>query len=113
MDSLVTYSVQSGSLDHFRSYERKMTQIDNDDKIRRYFIETNGYHELYGDLSKDISCRLRSATAVSYNNRKDALKWIKAIKRKTLKDYMKLLICSFRFLFNRYHERLSNITNIE
>lgn len=113
MDSLVTYTVQSGSLDHFRSYERKMTQIDNDDNIRRYFIESNSYQELYGDLIKDVSCRLRSATAVSYNNRKDALKWIKAIKRKTLKDYMKLLICSFRFLFNRYHERLSNITNIE
>lgn len=106
--TLVTYTVNSGSLFHVNTFEKRLRAIESDDKTRRYICKRAGILDKYITLLDDTFLRDKSKICIKYGNREEALKSLRSISKKRKIEYLKILVCSFPCLFKRYHDKYIN-----
>lgn len=109
-DALVTYSIQYGSLNNTKDYEYKCKTLKNVSQFKLFIC--NKYHlgSHYKELISDVLYSDLSAASIKYNKRKEAVKYLKLIKKKDYKIILKIVICSMPFMFDslvkKYNKRI-------
>lgn len=104
-DSLVTYTIQMGSIHNCKSYNKRLSYLENFRKMRLFFVNKTDTKTRHLEVIEDLYHSQLAEAAVQYGHRKDAFRNYKKIVNKDIKDMIKLAICTNSFSFNIFNKR--------
>lgn len=104
-ESLVTYSVYSGSIQHTTDYEKHLKYQRSYMVMKEHFAHKANKLPNFGIYIRDSYYESVAVAAVTYLRRKDALEAFYGIKNKSLKIWLKFLVCLFPLSFKLYSNR--------
>lgn len=106
-EPLVSYTIQSGSIFHCKTFEERMSILNSTYKIRKDFVEDNNLDNQYGKLISDSYFVLATQAAIIYGERKKAIAFLNNVTNLNLKWRIKKCLICIPFTFNLLHKNYS------
>lgn len=104
-ESLVTYSLYSGSIQHTDDYKKRLKYLDSYLIMKEYFAnKANRLLELKQYI-RDSYYESVAVAAITFLQRKDAFTAYSKIEKRNFRILAKMMICLFPFSFRYYSKR--------
>lgn len=100
-ESLVTYCIAYGTLHNNKKFDTRKKYLDNFLKMRLYYAKEYGCLDKYESSIFDYYHLSVAYAAIKYGERNIALDQFNKLNKKNLKIWVKMIICSIPFLFNK------------
>lgn len=104
-ESLVTYTIQMGSLHNCYDYKKRVSYLENFRSMRLFFINKTKNPEDYEGIVEDMYHLQLAEAGVQYDSRKDAYNNFKLIVKKDRNIWLKTLLCSNPLTFTYFNRR--------
>lgn len=106
-NSLATYSIYSGSIQHTSNYQKRLKYLNSYLVMKEYFAKKANRLDELKVLIRNSYYESLAIAAFTYGYRKDALFAYSKIENKSLKIWLKVVICLFPFSFKYYSKRFA------
>lgn len=99
-ESLVSYTIQKGSLSHSANYEKQMAMLESSYKVRKYFVLDNNLEQEYGHLIEEFYFNIATRIAIQYGKQTEACMFVSKIPNPDWKWSLKKCMIRNKFAFN-------------
>lgn len=109
-ESLVSYTIQKGSLSHNETYEKQFAMLESSYKVRKDFILDNKLGQEYNNLIEQFYFNIATRIAIQYDKQKEAYLFVSKIPnldwKWRIKKHMILNKLAFNLLKFHYSRKI-------